>query len=221
MSQIFIGYTTEGSSDARFLSSIIERTFIDVAFECSRQIEVVTPLIHIKKDNGIEFTEQILKCSQQAFLNGVTAFCVHADADKNTDEGIFISKINPVIKILNAHSENACVNLVPIIPIQMTEAWMLADKQLLKDEIGTEMTDAQLGINRAPESIAEPKAVINEAIRIARESLVKRRRRDLNISELYQPIGQKIQLESLDCLSSFARFREAVRSAYRSLNYLQ
>ena len=31
--QLFIGLITEGPTDVRFLQSVVERTFIDVAFE--------------------------------------------------------------------------------------------------------------------------------------------------------------------------------------------
>jgi hypothetical protein len=221
MSQIIIGYTVEGTTDIRFLSSIIERTFIDVAGECSRQIEVVTPITYIEKGKGNQFSDQILKCSKEAFEKGVMAFCVHVDADEDNDEDVFHTRIRPAISAINGCTENVCGNLVPIIPVQMTESWMLADKQLLKEEIGTDMTDSQLGINRAPESIANPKDVINEAIRLAREPLAKRRRKNLTIAELYQPIGQKIPLEILERLLSYMKFKEAVRSAYQHLNYLQ
>lgn len=36
--------------------------------------------------------------------------------------------------------------------IQMVEAWMLADKELLKSEIGTQKSDFELGILRAPKT---------------------------------------------------------------------
>ncbi len=220
MSQIIIGYTTEGPTDDRFLSSVILRTFVEVGFECRQEVEVMEPIIYIEKSKGDSFFQQIVGSSNEAFSKGVMAFCVHVDADSESDMIVVNTRINPLLSEIKFSNEYLCKNIVPIIPVRMTESWMLADKKLLKEEIGTEMSDDELGINRAPENVADPKELISEAIRIARLAIVKRRRRDLTISELYQPIGQKISLDMLEKLSSYSKFKEAVRDAYRNLNYL-
>jgi hypothetical protein len=222
MSQITIGYTTEGTTDVRLLESIIQRTFEAVAFECAGQVEVITPIIYIPKIAGAGFANQVEQCCKDACDKGVLAFCVHVDADDTNDNNVFANKIEPAFNnIATVSEENLCKNLVAVVPVQMTEAWMLADKLLLKEEIGTDKTDAELGINKMPETFSNPKGAITEAIRRARELLVKRRRSELSISELYQPIGQKISLEKLEALPSYLKFKDAVREAYRKLNYLQ
>lgn len=48
----------------------------------------------------------------------------------------------------------------------------------------------------------------------------KRRRKGLKIGELYSPIGQQLALEALEKLESYQKFKEAIRSAFRKLNYL-
>ena len=103
----------------------------------------------------------------------------------------------------------------------MTEAWMLADKELLKSELGTLKNDEELGINKKPETFADPKKVIEESIQIVRQEVSKRRRYQLKIDDLYQPLGQKINLQKLDTLSSYSKFKEAVRETFRKLNYLR
>jgi len=97
---------------------------------------------------------------------------------------------------------------------------MLADKELLKTEIGTSQSDAELGINRSPEAYPDPKQAIESAIRIARQSLTKRRRHDLSISELYLPVGQKIPLGTLYRLHSYQKFKKAIINAFKNFNYL-
>ena len=57
--QIIIGLTTEGSTDVRFLESVIQRSFEYVAFECRGQIEVL-PVQYIEKETG-EFVESAIK----------------------------------------------------------------------------------------------------------------------------------------------------------------
>lgn len=221
MSQIIIGYTTEGTTDSRFLSSVIYRTFVNVGFECRKEIEVVEPLIYIEKGNENNFVEKIHGCCRMSSEKGVMVFCIHVDSDSNNDENVFTTRMRPLSERINAEEREICKNIVPVVPVQMIESWMLADKQLLKEEIGTMMSDAELGINKHPEWVTDPKKIIEDAIRIAREGMVRRRRRDLTISELYQPLGQKIAIENLDKLPSYMKFKDAVRVAYRALNYLQ
>ena len=178
MSQLIIGYTTEGTTDIRFLESIIQRTFELVGFECTQSVEIL-PLISIPKNSG-SFVEQILQASANAYKQGVMVFNVHVDADANTDKIVMDNKITPLIKEIQNHRKNdICRTLISIIPIHMSEAWMLADIPLLKAEIGTDLNNIDLGLTRPPETIADPKNTIEEAIRIARQNLVRRRRNEL------------------------------------------
>ena len=80
----------------------------------------------------------------------------------------------------------------------MIESWMLADKELLKKEIGTVKTDFDLGISKRPEEYKNPKKIIEDAIRIAGLDITKRRRKDLLVRDLYSIIGQKISLNKLN-----------------------
>jgi len=121
----------------------------------------------------------------------------------------------------NTQGERLCKNLVAIVPVQMTEAWMLSDKALLKAEIGTSINNRDLGIDRSPEAYADPKQAIKTAIRRARQGLTRRRRRDLTIAELYSPVGQKISLDALEGLASYQKFKKAVKGAFRKMNYLR
>jgi hypothetical protein len=220
--QIFVGLMTEGNTDNRFLESVVKRTFDEIGFECSVEIETfVTPILITK--TGLGFVEQVCESSRKGIEEyGIKVLCVHTDADSCDDKDKYRNKIIPAInEINNRNAREYCKNLAVIVPVQMIEAWMLADKELFKREIGTNKTDNELGINKLPEVIADPKALIKEAIRIARETLTKRRRKDLTISELYLPIGQKITIEKLNTLPSFMKFKESIRDAYRNLNFLQ
>ena len=217
--QIIIGFTTEGPTDVRFLESIIQRSFEDVAFDCNGQIEIL-PVQYIEKEDG-EFVEAVKSYAKQAEKSGIMVLCVHTDADAPTDTNCFNKKINPAFTTVNDLQEkNLCKNLVAIVPVYMTEAWMLSDKELLKAEIGTRKSNEDLGINKPPEIYTDPKRAIEEAIRRARQDFTKRRRRDLTIAELYSPIGQKISLNILKTLPSYQKFKKAVRGAFRKLNYL-
>jgi dimeric dUTPase (all-alpha-NTP-PPase superfamily) len=77
-----------------------------------------------------------------------------------------------------------------------------------------------LGIHRSPETIANPKDILEEAIRIARKDFPQKRRKDLRLTELYLPIGQKLDLSKLEILDSYKKFKKSVRDAFKELNYL-
>jgi len=217
--QIIIGFTTEGPTDVRFLESIIQRSFEAVAFECDGQVEIL-PVQCIEKQGG-DFVRAVESYAQQADKRGIMVLCVHTDADDTTDTDTFDYKINPSFTAVeNAQRGHLCKNLVAIVPVQMTEAWMLSDKELLKAEIGTRKSNEDLGINGSPEAYADPKQAIEIAIRRARQDLTRRRRHDLTIAELYSPIGQQIPLNTLEGLPSYRKFKEAVRGAFRKLSYL-
>lgn len=218
--QLIVGFCTEGTTDNRFLESIIQRTFEDVAFDCTGQIDIL-PVQLLDKEIG-PFIDLVESYARKAVELGVMVLCIHTDADAATDEHCFTNKINPAFEnIASLEDDNICKKLVPIVPIQMTESWMLAEKELLKKEIGTSKTDAELSINRNPENINNPKQVIENAIRIVVSGLTKRRRNQLKIGQLYLPIGQKIKLLSLENLNSYNKFKTSVQQAFIDLGYLQ
>lgn len=224
MYQLFVGLFTEGTTDDRFLQSIVQRTLEDIAFNEGRgQFEIEVNVINIDKTDK-KFVNLVLEASKKGVEEfGMMLFCIHRDADDTSSEKTLINLINPAIKILEEQEGNDfCKDVIPIIPIQETEAWMLADKELLKIQIGaSEKSNSELGIERPPEKMANPKEKIEEAIRISRRHLVKRRRKSLAIKDLYLPIGQSLDLEKMIQLSSFRQFKEDVRIAFRVLNILQ
>ena len=177
--------------------------------------------IKIDKAN-LSFIEQVIKSSETGLKSfGITTLCVHTDADNITKDNTYNNKINPAKQnLFSLNQDKYCTLLTPLVPIQMTESWMLADTELLKKEIGTTMSNSELGLNKEPEKITDPKNVISEAIRISRQESTKRKRRNLSIDELYQSIGAKIELDKLDKLQSFRDFKEEIRNTYRALNHL-
>ncbi|MGZ3755692.1 MAG: hypothetical protein ACXVAY_15690 [Mucilaginibacter sp.] len=214
---VTVGYTAEGTTDQRFLEAIIKKTIENIADECEGSLEVYDPVFFSFPKQG--FIDGVVEIAKKAHNNGIFILCVHTDADDMRDANILNAKINPAFEAVNSINDGVCKNLVPIVPITMSEAWMLANKNLFKSEINTTLSDDNLHINRNPETIANPKQIIEEAIRIA-QSHLPRRRDKITISELYLSIGQKIEIEDLERLTSFIKFKTAVRTAFMNLNYL-
>lgn len=219
---ILAGLFTEGTTDFRFLESIVKKTLDEVAFECSGEIETELEIININK-TGLNFNQQVFEASRKASNDfSILILFVHTDADAISDETIFRTKIIPAKSFIEEQEDDlVCKNIVAIVPIQMTESWMLADKELLKSEIGIEGEDVDLGLHRNPEGIGNPKVVIENIIRLSKENQTKRKRnRGLDISDLYQIIGQKIELSELEKLTSYNKFKSSLRDMFKELNFL-
>jgi hypothetical protein len=217
--QLIIGFAAEGPTDNRFLENIIQRSFEEAAFECVGQVEIL-PVQTLKKKPG-DFAGVVKDYAREADRQGITVLCIHADADDRTDARAFEYKINPAFSaVAKLKESHFCKNLVAIVPVQMTEAWMLSDKELLKSEIGTNKSNEALDIDNLPESYKNPKQAIIATIVIGRQDMPKRRRKDLKIEELYSLIGQKLDLGALEKLESYQKFKQAIRNALNKLNYL-
>lgn len=213
-----IGLHCEGTTDERFLLSVIKRTFDAVALECVSQLEVYEP--QRVASAGGNFVEAVKQAATEAHRQGLMVLCVHADADAPDDRTAFDFKLTPALFAVAAAPPGAPPRALPVavVPVRTTEAWMLADAGLLRDEIGS--LPAQADLPAHPEKVANPKEVIEEAIRLALADRPRRHRDQLQIGDLYQPLGQKIPLHKLELLPSYRKFKEAVRSVYRELNYL-
>ena len=204
--QLFIGLITEGPTDVRFLQSVVERTFIDVAFECENDLEPYVKCLTVEKVR-LSFNEYVEKASRRGMEEmGMDILCVHTDADSKDTKRAYAEKINPAKEFLSDKKGEICKSLIPIVPVRMVEAWMLADKELLKEEMGTRMSDEELGINRMPELYLDPKATIIQAIGKSNRTTTRRHR---------------LELEKLHLLPSYRQFVDEVREAYRQLGLLR
>ena len=76
-----------------------------------------------------------------------------------------------------------------------------------------------LCIHREPESYADPKQIICDAIRLAQSSRTKRRRNNLTINDLYSELGQSLSMDDLRRIPSFCSFEDKVKSAFSELGY--
>jgi len=218
---IFVGLFTEGNTDNRFLESVVKKTLDDIAFGCKGQVETDVLTIKINKKK-LGFVDQVSVASKTSMMDyGISILCVHTDADNDLPR-IIETKVNPVLEKIDTSPESSyCKTIVFIIPVQMVESWMLADKKLFKSEINSNHNDNELGIANNPEDFTNPKLTIENAIRIAKANSLKRKRgKGITIADLYQIIGQKLEIQHLEALPSFVTFKNGLKGAFQKLNYL-
>lgn len=216
--QLYVGVVTEGDTDIRFLNRVLESIFLDIAYNCENEV-IIESIIFFSSD-GNTFVEKMLNASMIGVNKyGISILCIHVDQD---GQDVYANKITPFLNALREQDrESHCQIIVPIIPIRMIEAWMLADKELLKERIyGQQYRDVDLGLHRPPESYADPKCTIENAIRKVMEEHPKKRRDQVTIADLYSEIGNSIAIEKLRALPSFVDFERNVRKAFVDLHYI-
>ncbi|SDL79457.1 DUF4276 family protein [Chryseobacterium taihuense] len=217
--QLFIGLISEGSTDTRFLYSVIERTIKQIIFDFGGVTEI--SIEELKKDFGKNFSNQVIDANlnyqKESLIN---ILLVHSDADHKDDSKVLNEKFIPLFENIKLNDEVMCKEIVPVIPVYMIESWMLADIDLFLDEISTNKTKSELGLNGNPERFTNPKNKIKEALHIINQEKPKKRRKDLQINDLYQIIGQKIEIDKLINLNSFDKFYKQVSESLQKLNYI-
>lgn len=213
-----VGLMVDGPTDQRFLTSVVQRTYEHLVLDCPGQIDVFD--VEVITPAGEGFVSQVLAAARQAYEQGFDVLVVHTDAEAATDQAAFIHKLDPALEALANTPGDLCRILVPLVTVRMVEAWMLADLALIKDEIGTDLSEHDLGLTKKPETYADPKHQIREAIRLAHAGRSRRQRDQVSISELYQPIGQQIDLTCLRQLPSYLAFEQAALASLVERGFL-
>lgn len=210
----------EGHTDDRFLTLIIQRTSKKILAEYRKSnvsVASVEPIKLFEKKSSRE--ENILQAAIQAFR--YQALIVHSDADDPLNEDAMKYRISPGFDLVQRSKGSVCGQLLPIIPVQAVEAWMLADFETLCTELRTDLKAHELGIPEKPrqiEKISKPKLRLNDAIAIVNKQLRSNQR--IHMSSLYEPLGRKIRLEQLHSLSAYQHFESDLTRVFAALNLI-
>lgn len=222
MKVLVLGLYAEGSTDHNFLPDVIWRTTESVLMQHGRyDIEPIVNSLYLMKVQKKKRDECILQVALDAV--DCHALIVHSDADDPDSKKAKIERFDPGFALVQQSSEQICKHLLPVIPVQAIEAWMLADYELLVREIGTHMQAHDLGIPekaRYVEAISKPKQRLREVVQKAYASR-SRRHRETDIDFLYEPIGRKISLERLNQVPSYQQFVHDLSEALQTLNLIQ
>lgn len=219
MSTLLLALYCEGSTDHRFLPPVISQTARRILDNHQRNNTDVASirLVEVKKKKR---PESILQAAREAL--GFHALIVHTDADYPSPDKAWYERFEPGYKLVQQTKEDVGRDLLPIIPVQAIEAWMLADYELLLEEIGTKLNAYDLDIPvkaNQVEAISKPKLRLKKAIRTAYAGRSKRHR-EIDIDFLYQPIGERIKLERLMEVPSYVQFVEDLTDTLRTLNVI-
>ena len=219
MTVLVLGLYAEGSTDTRFLSPLIQRTAEKILGQYGlKVVDVADPIIIPKKRGRQE--ENILQAALDAY--GFHALLVHADADYGTRERALQERIQPGFNLVSRSIQEVCKDLIPIIPVRMTEAWMIADPDTLCKVIGTDIKPENSGLpSRAVlvEQDANPKETLNQLVRKV-NSTRPRTRRQIDMNTRYELLARQISLDRLDNVPSFRQFVTDLVVLLAKLNFV-
>lgn len=127
---------------------------------------------------------------------------VHRDAERATPE----SRRQEILRVMPNSSQ-----VVPVVPVRMTEAWLILDERAIREVAGRPNGHTSLGLPRvsAAEAVADPKGLLRQALEKAAEPNGRRRearlRRDFGLHrklllERLEPSGPVSQLASFQQL---------------------
>ena len=214
----------EGPTDDRFLNSVARRTASRILSLDSMSFVDVPELQIINRRSNMSPMDRIFHAAQAA--HGHHLLLVHVDADARSRDAAWSERIEPGMqRVGEAFNDGAqvCDKIVPVIPIRMTESWMLADPAALIAVVGTNTSPTDLSLPGNPsqvERIADPKKKLREVLNIALGGRSHRRRRDRNIGRLYEPLAREINLDRLAGIPAYRKFQTDLTQVLRKLHFI-
>jgi hypothetical protein len=234
MTGMVLALYTEGPTDGNtdkdfnFLPQVIQRTAENILLQhgwSSSEIDVQLPYVRCKKETGeVRLAQSILSVARDT--NGYHALIIHSDGDDRGYEKTLVERFHPGKDLVLAAKnmcEAVCVDLVPIIPVRMTEAWMLADPDALCTVLGTKIEAAMLGTPaqaKLVEKELDPKARLKFVIKAAYPGLSDTGEKRFR-QALFRELGKQISLKRLHEVPSYQFFVRELTATLLTLNFIQ
>jgi hypothetical protein len=185
-------FVAEGSSDAP-LADIVELLFL----RRGMPVDLSRPdfaLLKVPKDVASR-----VQAGLRLVGSDVDVIVVHRDAD-NAGPPMRMAEIEAAVRQVGSNAQ-----VVPVVPVRMTEAWVLLDEQAIRHVAGNPNGRSPLSLPtlKEVERLADPKTLLAECI-LAAASVTGRRRDRLKkrfdqnrrqLLERLDPEGPVVELE--------------------------
>jgi Domain of unknown function (DUF4276) len=210
----------EGPSDALFLRPLLLRLCEATAADAQEPVEVpdVIDLGDEPQHRSRPRDERIALAARAAEGAWVVLF-IHADADGRDARTALAQRVQPAIERL-ALELGTNRQAVAVVPIRMTEAWLLADVDAFRSVLGTTLDLDALGLGDAiahgVERVADPKSQVRHAI-----ALAKPRARAAQVASYRARLGEAVSLDRLRQLVAFRTLEHDFRAALATLGILR
>ena len=210
MSALLFGFYGEGTRDYGFTKPVVERTLEQLL----PHIDILSQDIMV--NDPLDQDEIVLEVARRG--DGYSLVIFHLDADARTTEQALRDRFAPGYRLVELSVEDVNQDIVPVIPVRMTEAWMLVDFEAFRQTVGTQKTGDELGFPRRPrqvEAIPEPKVVFENAIKNSRPG----RRRNIPPDDVYIPLAARVRLDLLEQVPAYQEFKQHLLTTLHALHY--
>jgi hypothetical protein len=177
-------FIAEGTSDLP-LSDLVELLF----FDCGLRLDLSRPdfsmLAKVPKDSASR-----IRAGRQLVGRPLDVIVVHRDADRAGSE----ARREELAAAMS--QAGAPEVMVPVVPVRMTEAWLLLDEEAVRFVAGNPRGRTKLRLPKAHEveSVADPKQLLRECLLTAAEASGRRRER---VAQRFEQNRRQL-LENLD-----------------------
>lgn len=217
MRYIGLALYAEGPTDYAFLPPLLLRLATELC-ACEGRSAVdfspVEPLNHPREADELPREQRIVHAAER-HRGAWQILFVHADADSDP-RAARAERVDPALRALGEAFGGEGLG-VGVIPVRMTESWLLQDGDALRAVLGTTLSDKDLGLPpspRAVESALDPKSLLDGAFRRSRPSP---RRLRQGMAPMLAALGEQVSLQRLEALPSFAALRDDLRSAFADM----
>ena len=210
----------EGTTDAQFLRPLLLRLCEEKAALARETVEVadVMVLADQHEDRHLPRSERIERAANAADGAWLVLF-IHADADGRDGRAAKVERVQPAVERLQGRL-GPTRQAVAVVPIRMTEAWVLADLDAFRSSIGTTRDARALGLvdvlAHGPDHVPDPKALLRAAITATRP-----RSRGVHLGAYLGLIAEATSLDQLRRLEAFRQLEADLEAALRNLGIVR
>ncbi|GGL87468.1 MULTISPECIES: DUF4276 family protein [Micromonospora] len=198
---------SEGRTDDQFLPRLLGRALTQLcytAFEDAVEVADVQVLRDRKGPSSVQDVVNLVDENRAAF----SLIFFHRDQGADADR-VRREWVTPLRTLWGDRVEQ----MVAVVPVRETEAWLLADGDALRDALGVRgWTDETMGLPANPahvERLGDPKRVLNDLMQ-----RVSRSREDH-----YVQLGELVALDRLQQVPAYQRWWTDTRQALTTLGY--
>ncbi|WP_328339325.1 DUF4276 family protein [Micromonospora sp. NBC_00421] len=197
---------SEGVTDDQFLPRLLARALTEICqseFEDAVEVADVQPL---RDRKGPCSTADVIRLVEQNPASFSLIF-FHHDQGASADR-VAAEWLRPLRQLWGDRAEQ----LIAVVPVRETEAWLLTDGDALRTALGVRWTDAEMGLPAQPrrvERIADPKKVLNDIMgRVSRST-----------TDHFGQLGELVSLARLDDVPAYRQWWSDTLDALTRLGY--
>lgn len=210
----------EGATDAQFLRPLLLRLCESMAALSRETVEVADVMVLADAPEHRQLPRSArIELAAKAADGAWLVLFIHADADGRDGRAARAERIQPGVERLG-DLLGTTRQAVAVVPIRMTEAWVLADLDAFRTGVGTSRDDRALGLEdvvaHGADHVAAPKALFLAAL-----SAAKPRAKGAQLGGYLGRIAESASFHQLRRLEAFRQLEAELEAALRALGIVR